>query len=558
MAVLTRFDPPANVNDFETSEVALAESFRNEWSRRVQNWFRVGMVGDPWDADNDAPRSRFFSPLGLDAASLIHPDAHLWTAFPKRILDGFEPTHTRQDILKFADEGPPFDPIDPTNSYLPQGPRGWQDEYCEWAATRNAAGKITKVVFTCENPEYWETLWFLSPEKVRDLYRKYQGENTIQVSDLSQKDDDGNDILDPETGRPAYDRTNIWNRNTAAGGKNGVMHLISPPNNLFAEIYLAAAATILRKKSTHEVTDRDELIACGRYGSPGRNSDPSIGFYVNDLVRANNIAATLANPVGLYIAGLAVNGFVLPNTAPTGTNPLDFWKVVRGTNNMILRAEYSVPAAMGFTVGDIMIGTENITRGAQLAERIQVKLAGAGRPAAGAATSLGCVQTRSVPQRLPRIVTFFVNGGAKEDFVRGQTHQGIGIYCTNSPASSTIEITGGDVTVTVTNRETQQRQDPETGELVLDVFLTANLQITAAAAPGLRDAAVKVGATLHPASAGVIDILETPSSGPAPLSLNAPSAAHADTAAAAVSQLHHRDLQKHATRSFVPQGKPKR
>ena len=284
MAVLTRFAPPANVNDFEAGEAALAESFHNEWSRHVQNWFRVGMVGDPWDVDNDGLRSRFFSPLGLDEATLIQPNAHLWTAFPKRILDGFELTHTRQDILKFADEGPPFDPDDSTRPYSPGGPRGWQDEYCEWTVTRNVADNITKVVFTCENPEYWEILWSLSPEKVRDLYRKYQGDNTIQVSDLAQKDSGGNVVIDPNTGKPAYDRRNIWNRNTAAGGKNGVMHLISPPNNLFAEIYLAAAATILRKKPTHEVTDRDELIACSRYGSPGRNSDPSIGFYVNDII----------------------------------------------------------------------------------------------------------------------------------------------------------------------------------------------------------------------------------------------------------------------------------
>jgi hypothetical protein len=279
---------------------------------------------------------------------------------------------------------------------------------------------------------------------------------------------------------------------------------------------------------------------------------------VNDLVRANNIEATLANPVGLYIAELSVSGFVLPPSAPAGTNPLDFWKVVRGTSAMILRAEYSVPAALGFTVGDIKIGTENITTGAQLAERIQVKLTGAGRAAAGAAMSLNCVQTRNVPQRLPHVITFFIINQAKEDFARGQTHQGVGIYCTNAPANATIEVLGGGVTVAVTNRVTQQTEDPETGELILDVFLTANLQISAGAALGLRDVAVKVGTTVHPASAGVIDIIDAPSLGPSPFPLHAPLLAHADTATAAPPPPDYRSLQRPTTRRFTPQNKSRR
>ena len=30
-----------------------------------------------------------------------------------------------------------------------------QDEYLEWATT-SEGGKITKVMFTCESPEYWD------------------------------------------------------------------------------------------------------------------------------------------------------------------------------------------------------------------------------------------------------------------------------------------------------------------------------------------------------------------------------------------------------------------
>ena len=30
-----------------------------------------------------------------------------------------------------------------------------QDEYLEWSLIRNSAGKIVRVVFTCEGPEVW-------------------------------------------------------------------------------------------------------------------------------------------------------------------------------------------------------------------------------------------------------------------------------------------------------------------------------------------------------------------------------------------------------------------
>lgn len=39
-----------------------------------------------------------------------------------------------------------------------------QDEYCEWSVTKNDSGKITRVTFTCEGPEYWEYLARTQPE----------------------------------------------------------------------------------------------------------------------------------------------------------------------------------------------------------------------------------------------------------------------------------------------------------------------------------------------------------------------------------------------------------
>ena len=46
-----------------------------------------------------------------------------------------------------------------------------QEEYCEWRVARNAAGKITKVIFVTETPEYWEQLWAVAPARVVSLYQ---------------------------------------------------------------------------------------------------------------------------------------------------------------------------------------------------------------------------------------------------------------------------------------------------------------------------------------------------------------------------------------------------
>ena len=120
------------------------------------------------------------------------------------------------------------------------------------------------------------------------------------------------------------------------------MHLIQRSNTLGAEIELAAAATLVRRRDGTPITEAQELIACGQYGEPQRHSDPHIGALVNELARAK-ADVTLANPVGLYIAGLSVAGWVTPD----GSNPADYWTVTRGTKEKALRAVYEVPAGQG-------------------------------------------------------------------------------------------------------------------------------------------------------------------------------------------------------------------
>ena len=183
-----------------------------------------------------------------------------------------------------------------------------------------------------------------------------------------------------------YQPRNKWNNSTTMGA----MHLIQRNNTLSAEIELAAAATMVRKKNGQFVTDEQELIECGAYGQGERHSDPHIGAVVNELAR-QKADVTLANPVGLCIGGLSVAGWQTPD----GSNALDYWKVVRGTPEKALRAVYEIPAGKGFVVADIKIGGKNIDFGAQIADFITIKLTGlATRIGQSTVAPLnGCVQS---------------------------------------------------------------------------------------------------------------------------------------------------------------------
>jgi hypothetical protein len=250
--------------------------------------------------------------------------------------------------------------------------RDAQDEYCEWSVTRDPhTEKIVRVTFTSEGPEYWGFLASSDPDKVVQLYRQHVSPE-VKADHIFQ--------------RGAYIPRNRWNNSTA----NGAMHLIQRNNTLGAEIELAAAATIVRTIGGRTLDAEQELISCGQYGQPERNSDPHIGAVVNELARAKH-DITLANPVGLCIAGLSVAGWQTPDGSPAS----DYWMITRGTPEKALRAVYEVPAGKGFTVGDITINSRNIEFGSQIADFITIKLTGLATRLgkSNVAPFTGCVQS---------------------------------------------------------------------------------------------------------------------------------------------------------------------
>ena len=323
-SVLTRFNPPGYLDDFD-------ETQRTEWSARMNEIFEQVKVGFPQYYLNDGPRDQFFNPLTTaEAADRVSKDIS-WIGFPRNVRISAPSDEKRWSR---ADKS-----------------RDVQDEYCEWSVHRRADGKISQVDFTCEGPEYWEFLGETAPEKVVELYKKYIS------ADVKHED-----LFEGEV----YQPRNKWN-NTGSGA----MHLIQQNNTLYAEIELAAGSSVVRKINGKILTEAQELIRCGQYGGPERNSDPLIGSEVNALAR-QKARVSLADPVGLYFDTFEAPGWETPD----GSDPISYWKILRGTAEHPVRAVYAVPEDKEFTVSDITINGNPIKYGAQIADFVRIKLTG--------------------------------------------------------------------------------------------------------------------------------------------------------------------------------------
>lgn len=317
MALLDQFSTPAGLTE-------LSQADRAGWSAIVAQIFQS------LTQSGDYPQ--FYDPTATDTGADAALKTVRWPAYPATLL--LDATSERQRWRR-ADSS-----------------RSLQDEYCEWSVDRDADGRIRRVVFTSETPEYWEHIFYADPDLLTALYSELYGRD-VSLAGLTRPDG-------------GYWRDNALNRAT----DGGIAHLIQGSNSLGAAVVLAATATILRRDASGEpVTNQQELVRCGQLGEPTRNSDPQIAAAVNDLC-AQGAQITLEDPPGLYIDGL----LTAEMQTPDGSDPAGFWKVERGTPERTLRASYEVPEDLGFLVGDIEIAGHPIEYGAQLADNVQIKL----------------------------------------------------------------------------------------------------------------------------------------------------------------------------------------
>jgi hypothetical protein len=105
---------------------------------------------------------------------------------------------------------------------------------------------ITSIDFTAENPDYWDELVTNDLDLAVKLYRRYVSEDVVPDDLIWQHDVVEGD--DPQTAK-VYPRKGQYKLNKWTT-TDGVMHLTHPANNLFAEIVLAAQATVQRQYPT--------------------------------------------------------------------------------------------------------------------------------------------------------------------------------------------------------------------------------------------------------------------------------------------------------------------
>ncbi|MBH0776627.1 hypothetical protein [Nocardia bovistercoris] len=368
---MSRYGAPGNIDDFAhgADPAALADG----WHKTVSGW--VGARA----ADSAA----FFD--ALDSAGDVVPIA--WDGFPLALRSWFatapDPELARQRSAETLAEWRP-------GGRAPRAVRGGmlgepltlfrrqQDEYCEWFTHRDDAGRITRVDFSCEGPEYWTHI-ATDPELCLRLYREHVDAN-VELSEL---------FWDHDVAISIDGRWRIWAR---AGDYNvlnrwtttdGIMHLTHSANTLEAEINLAADATVLRAVDGVIVDDPGTLICCSGFGGASRSSDPLIGFAVNRAVSAGKRVG-LADPVGLYISALNTGAF----TDGDG-DPVDAWRVVRGdaSEQRILRATFTPPPG-----SEVLVGGVPLEFGGHITDHIQMALYGVVETnPAGVPEAAGCV-----------------------------------------------------------------------------------------------------------------------------------------------------------------------
>lgn len=317
-----KFDPPGFLDD-------LSPAGKNQWHDWISERFDAVKAGSP--GENDGPRAQFFNPAHTPPAVDAVTEVINWTAFPRQVE-----ISSVSDLQRWR---------------RADASRMEQDEYCEWSVHRDAQDKITRIDFTCEGPEYWGFLAASEPQKVLDLYRLHINPQIV-LSDLFR-----NGVYNPR---------NRFNSSTS----DGAMHLIQPSNTLGAEIELAAGASIVRlDPNGTPKTGSAELIACSGYGAPERHSDPHIGDRVNTQARSKS-DITLANPVGLYFHSIDLEEVVLPG----GGAPLSLITYARGTPEYPVRMTVAPPTGSTWTLSDVNVDGRPIKFGAQLTDRIQIKL----------------------------------------------------------------------------------------------------------------------------------------------------------------------------------------
>jgi hypothetical protein len=316
-----RFDTPGSLRD-----APAGSALYDNWHRRVARLLKDRTAG--------VGAGEFVDPSVVRLTPVGEP-TYTWGGFPRPHL-----------VVNHRD--------DREAAFAAGEDRLAQHEYLEWRVERDARGRITKVTFVTETPEYWEALAETEPALLLSLYR------SLVSPDVARSD------LFDAAGR--YIRDNVFNH------ARGIVHYVMRINGI-APLINAEQDTPIRGRLADNYDAMPLTFANGTplYTAADARFSLDIG-----VLQRTGLSLTVRDPVGLYMVDWDDTGFARPDGSPVG----DYWRIVRGRAGAALRVEYEVPPSEGFVVSDIRIGGRPIRYGGQLAEHITVMAGGvAGRRA---------------------------------------------------------------------------------------------------------------------------------------------------------------------------------
>ncbi len=360
--------PPADIDDFKSTITSTPQALRDAWSATVDDLMRSYDQGLFFNSTTDTSPGTPAEPPGIT-----------WNAFPlalEKIFSAFPSPQARAAALKYAETRRPL-PVkrEDTGAQVSGFVQRRQDEYCEWFIYL-VNNRVTRISFTCENPEYWEFLFSKDPALVVSLYNDILGRTDVVESDLAWPWDVTVGDAVGQYKKSTYNRYNKWNTLL------GAVHLTHSANTLGAEIDLAAKATRRWPVTLGQNDDAQRLTCCSGWGNPNRSSDPSIGKGVFDIA-ATGIAVTLAEPVGLYMLKPNLSGRL---RAPDGTDiGVSALQVRRGSpdGTKVLRMEITPPPGSTYGLNDCTLDGVKLEYGGQIARLITMAVFGVGKQIPG-------------------------------------------------------------------------------------------------------------------------------------------------------------------------------
>jgi hypothetical protein len=388
------FQAPGNLNDFQDPQQWHKVMLDNT-TEIIADLVGAVLQKSPSDVTKDdivrvGPMLAYVNPLtGAIPPNAVTGPVNSWRGFPRAVergapwtefpRDNDDPTGRYRAVEHLGDEDHrPGKFVDQDGNVLILPVRDRQDEYLEWAVRQNSDGKITKITFVAEGYDYFYELFNKDEGRVVDIYKEFTGLTNLSADDLRapkgiyRRNGKRRDSTITEPGK--FNPRNKYNISP------GIVHLSHRANSLGAEVNLAGVSGIARKNAKEETvdpSDAEKVLCCSEGGDPDRNSDPLIGQQAYSLVLAGR-RYTLANPVGLYIAGVDESRLLLPDNKTAV--PREWWKEVRGTGiwkpdeSRVLRLELEVPKSEKFVVGDLLVDGSPIKYAGRLTDLITVHL----------------------------------------------------------------------------------------------------------------------------------------------------------------------------------------